>query len=87
MFNIDNARIASVAAGALAVVGLGFAAPALADSVRSDADALSTVIGVNAPTYEFEDFGVLHDRGQRVGIKGPGFEPVRPTIRRTAEGR
>ncbi len=79
--------IKPVVAGALAVASLGLVAPALVASVRTDAASLSSVIGVSAPTYEFDDFGELHNRGPRAGINGPGFVPVRPIVGPASDGR
>ncbi|OBF30454.1 hypothetical protein [Mycobacterium sp. ACS4331] len=79
--------IKPVVAGALALAGLGLAAPALVDSVGSDTGSESTVIGVSAPTYEFDDFGELHNRGPRAGVNGPGFAPERPIVGPASDGR
>jgi hypothetical protein len=83
---MKNVKIISIVAGALAAVGVGLAAPALAQGVIVDA-AQASVIGVNAPNYEFQDLDGLHNRGPRAGIQGPGFVPVRPIAGPASDGR
>ncbi len=63
--------INAIAAGAVALVAVGLAAPAVAS-----ASEVATAAGysLSAPGRDYgDDFGVLGDRGPRTGVAGPGF--------------
>ncbi len=87
---MKNITISTIAATALAVVTLGMAAPAVAATTVVDQIAASgTTYGLNGPGDEYDNFGVLGDRGPRTGIMGPGFGagPDRPVYGPSADGR
>ncbi|OBF17810.1 hypothetical protein [Mycobacterium sp. ACS4331] len=69
-----NYSIASIAAGALAVVAVGLAAPAVAAVGEIQQVAAGAGYSLSAPGDDYGyDFGVLGDRGPRTGVAGPGF--------------
>ncbi len=82
--------IAAGAASALAVLTLGLAAPAAVSTLQADqiANTVST-LSLNGPGDEYDNFGVLGDRGPRTGVMGPGFGagPDRPVYGPSADGR
>ncbi len=87
---MKNITIASIAAGALAAVSVGLASTAIAATQDIQVPAAGGVAySLNAPGDQYEDFGVLGDRGPRTGVQGPGFGagPDRPMFSTAGEGR
>jgi hypothetical protein len=85
MRNQRSFSILSVGAAALAVMGMSLATPSIMDSVRSQIEAPVTV---SAPTYEYDQFDRLHNRGPAdVGVNRPGFVRERPIMGPASENR
>ncbi|OBF22585.1 hypothetical protein [Mycobacterium sp. ACS4331] len=87
---MTNITIASIAAGALAAVTVGLASPAIAAAQDIQIPAAGgAAYSLNAPGDQYDDFGVLGDRGPRTGVQGPGFGagPDRPVFSPAGEGR